>query len=176
MKKYRSTAVYAFLPVFLAGLFVISPYKGYADAVTVTGNTAVSRASQQAVAKPLYYGTWRIAAVLGRQPDCALTDAEVQGSLNTRLYLSRDVFSDNSQVIANPVYENKIISNADFYNETHCQLEYIGVKTNALSQINIFDGVSDGISSEPYASLFLTRDGPVYLKGGVFFRLVEQVS
>lgn len=117
-----------------------------------------------------YYGTWKIAELIGRTP--LNTGSTVP--LNKTITISKDNYVNNSfgVKIKNPIYNIAKVSEPDFCRGFKMQsLKGTGLKSGTVTAID----VSSPDKNNPQFDEIYLQDGYiVYLEGGMFFKCIKE--
>lgn len=117
-----------------------------------------------------YYGTWKIAELIGRTP--LNTGSTVP--LNKTITISKDNYVNNSfgVNIKNPIYNIAKVSESDFCRGFKMEsLKGTGLKSGTVTALDVS---SPNKNNPQFDEIYLQDGYIVYLEGGMFFKCVKE--
>lgn len=117
-----------------------------------------------------YYGTWKIAELIGRTP--LNTGSTVP--LNKTITISKDNYVNNSfgVNIKNPIYNIAKVSESDFCRGFKMEsLKGTGLKSGTVTALDIS---SPNKNNPQFDEIYLQDGYIIYLEGGMFFKCIKE--
>lgn len=117
-----------------------------------------------------YYGTWKIAELIGRTP--LNTGSTVP--LNKTITISKDNYVNNSfgVNIKNPIYNIAKVSESDFCRGFKMEsLKGTGLKSGTVTALDVS---SPNKNNPQFDEIYLQDGYIVYLEGGMFFKCIKE--
>lgn len=146
------------------------------NSANITDSLPISKDSYQSNKQsdseaPLYFGTWIIKRVIPTNNVTSLDAESINKYLGKMIIINDKEIVTSKGTIINPIYEEIIETNAEFFSDWRVQFSSLGVTDTTITQIvvsNYNHETEDGIGS----SFFLTNTNNLYTNiGGVFFEL-----
>lgn len=90
-----------------------------------------------------YFGEWTIKKSIGSIPVSQMSNNDASGYIGKKIAISSTQFNDvDNIVIKSPIYEQRNISNKDFFAASQRELNYIGVNLDSINEIQIISNGS----------------------------------
>jgi len=126
---------------------------------------------KQEQAEPVYFGTWVIKKQIPTPNVTALSGEQIDGYLEQEITVNAKQIRTDKGIIENPLYEESLVSNEQFYTNWRIQFVSLGVTDDTVTEISVANyrhETEDGIGS----GFILTNDRRLFtIIGGVLFEL-----
>ncbi|GKX68969.1 hypothetical protein [Inconstantimicrobium mannanitabidum] len=120
--------------------------------------------------RPSFYGTWTISKKLASNKVTTFTDEDLNKIIGKTVIFSKEQsisfaenVSDLNNIITNPIYQKKTVSNDTIASETrnHVTLDKLGIKGNSVTEVEV-------INSKKYTgcSFYIKDKNTLILSGG----------
>lgn len=119
--------------------------------------------------EPPYFGTWVIEKEIPTYNVTELTAESVKDYIGKKIIVNEKQIVTSKGTIENPVYQENILTDDDFYVNNRIHLDSLEVVENTVTEIDISNyqnETEDGIGS----NFIITNDGRLYtiIGGGLF--------
>ena len=143
-----------------------------ADSSSKAQPSTNSQASTSSVGKAkFYYGTWIIKKYVPTTNVSSLSEKNINDYIGQKIVVDQNQIVTNQGTIENPIFEEKTLTNTDFFNDRKVQFSSLGINGDTVTQVlvsNYKHETGNGIGSD----FFLTNDNKTYTQiGGSFFEL-----
>ena len=118
-----------------------------------------------------YYGTWIIKKYMPTTNISSLSTKDINDYIGQKIVVNENQIVTNKGTIKNPIFEEKTLTNTDFFDDWRVQFSGLGIIGNNVTQVevsNYKNETGDGIGSE----LIFTINNKTYTNiGSCFFEL-----
>lgn len=118
-----------------------------------------------------YYGTWIIRKHIPTHNVSALSNEDIANYIGEKIIIDEHQIVTNAGIIKNPIFNEKTVTNSEFYWNWKIQFSNIGITGDTVTQVDVSNyknETANGIGS----NFIITKDNKIYTSiGGVFFEL-----
>ena len=119
----------------------------------------------------LYYGTWIIKKYVPTTNVSSLSEKNINDYIGQKIVVDANQIVTNQGTIKNPVFEEKTLTNTEFFNNRKVQFSSLGISEETVTQVEVSNykhETGNGIGSD----FFFTNNNKTYTQiGGSFFEL-----
>jgi hypothetical protein len=138
---------------------------------TVKPSTSAQPSSSSVEKAKFYYGTWIIKKYMPTTNVSSLSEKNINDYIGQKIVVDENQIVTNKGTIKNPIFEEKTLTDTDFFNDCRVKFSNLGIIGDTVTQVkvsNYKNETGDGIGSE----LIFTKNNKTYTNiGGCFFEL-----
>lgn len=138
---------------------------------TVKPSTDTQASSSPVEKAKFYYGTWIIKKYVPTTNVSSLSEKNINDYIGQKIVVNENQIVTNQGTIENPIFEEKMLTNTEFFNDRKVQFSSLGINGDTVTQVEVSNykhETGDGIGSD----FFRTDDNKTYTQiGGSFFEL-----
>ena len=138
---------------------------------TVKPPTSSQPSSSSGEKAKLYYGTWIIKKYVPTTNVSSLSEKNINDYIGQKIVVDANQIVTNQGTIKNPVFEEKTLTNTEFFSNRNVQFSSLGISEKTVTQVEVSNykhETGNGLGSD----FFFANNNKTYTQiGGSFFEL-----
>ena len=138
---------------------------------TVKPPTSSQPSSSSGEKAKLYYGTWIIKKYVPTTNVSSLSEKNINDYIGQKIVVDANQIVTNQGTIKNPIFEEKTLTNAEFFSNRNVQFSSLGISEKTVTQVEVSNykhETGNGLGSD----FFFANNNKTYTQiGGSFFEL-----